>query len=304
MRYQNLPTDMLRTFVAVAELKSFTRAGEVMGRTQSAVSLQIRRLEEILECRLLDTSTRIVSLTPEGTLLIRYARQMLALNDGAVAELSRQPRAGRLRVGLPIDYAVAFFQAALNNFMRAHPEVELEVYCDLSPSLLSKFDDGALDIAIAMYARQASASLAFAWAERPIWASAGDVDVQNSKPLPLVAHHVGCEYRERMTRALDQINRAWRIVYSSPGISGVQNAVLAGWGITALTRRTLLPSMRILGEADGMPVLDDVHVGLHYKHSALSTPGLMLATALMQSLQDSGQTDLIKIDRPFRSDAE
>ena len=303
MRYQNLPTDMLRTFVAVAELKSFTRAGEVMGRTQPAVSLQIRRLEEILECRLLDTSGRVVALTPEGVLLIRFARQMLALNDGAVAELSRQPRTGRLRVGLPIDYAVAFFQAALNNFMSAHPEVELEVFCDLSPSLLHKFEEGSLDIAIAMYARQAQANLAFAWAERPIWAAASEGDIHRSEPLPLVAHHVGCEYRERMTRALDRINRPWRILYSSPGISGVQNAVLAGWGVTALTRRTLLAGLRSLDEADGMPALDDVHVGLHYKHSALSTPGLMLATTLMKSLQDSGQTDLIKIDRPFRSDA-
>jgi DNA-binding transcriptional LysR family regulator len=302
MRHQNLPTDMLRTFVAVAELKSFTRAGEVMGRTQPAVSLQIRRLEEILECRLLDTSGRAVSLTPEGTVLIRFARQMLALNDGAVAELIQQPKTGRLRVGLPIDYAVAFFQAALDNFMRTHAEVELEVFCDLSPSLLHRFEEGQLDIAIAMYARQAPANLAFAWAERPIWAGAADSDAHRRDPLPMVAHHPGCEYRERMTRALDEIDRPWRIVYSSPGVSGLQNAVLAGWGVTALTRRTLLSGMRILAEADGMPGLSDVHVGLHYKHAALSTAGLMLATTLMKSLQDSGQTDLIKIDRPFRSD--
>jgi DNA-binding transcriptional LysR family regulator len=155
-----------------------------------------------------------------------------------------------------------------------------------------------------MYARQASANLAFAWAERPIWAAAAEFTMPTSEPLPLVAHHLGCAYRERMTRALDLIDRPWRVVYSSPGISGVQNAVLAGWGITALTRRTLLPSMRILNGSDGLPALDDVHVGLHYKHSALSTPGLMLASTLMKSLQDSGQTDLIKIDRPFRADAE
>ena len=228
---------------------------------------------------------------------------MLALNDGAVAELSQQPRTGRLRVGLPIDYAVAFFQTALGNFMRAHGEVELEVYCDLSPSLLHKFEDGQLDIAIAMYEGRAQANLAFAWAEQPIWASATDSAAQLQDPLPIVAHHTGCAYRERMTRALDQINRRWRIVYSSPGVSGLQNAVLAGWGVTALTRRTLLSGMRILAEADGMPALSDVHVGLHYKHSALSTAGLMLATTLMKSLQVSGQIDLIKIDRPFRSDA-
>jgi DNA-binding transcriptional LysR family regulator len=302
MRHQNLPTDMLRTFVAVAELKSFTRAGEIMGRTQPAVSLQIRRLEEILECRLLDTSGRVVALTAEGAALIRFARQMLALNDGAVAELSQQPRTGHLRVGLPIDYAVAFFQAALDNFMRIHPEVELEVFCDLSPNLLQKFEESQLDIAIAMYEGRAQSNLAFAWAERPIWAGASDADVHLQSPLPLVAHHPGCEYRERMTRALDQIDRRWRIVYSSPGVSGLQNAVLAGWGVTALTRRTLLSGMRILAETDGMPALSDVHVGLHYKHSALSTVGLTLATTLMKSLQDSGQTDLIKIDRPFRSD--
>jgi len=299
MRYQNLPVDMLRTFVAVAELKSFTRTGEVMGRTQPAVSLQIRRLEEILNCKLLDTGGRVVALTPEGELLIRYARQILIVNDGAVAELSRRPRAGTLRVGLPIDYAVAFFQSALSHFIREHTEVELEIYCDLSPQLMHRLEEGQLDLVIAMYDRQAAANLAFAWAERPVWAVASDCDIHQRLPIPLVAHHSGCEYRDRMTRALDQINRPWRIVYSTPGISGLQNAVLSGWGVSALTQRTLISGMRILSEADDMPPLSDVHVGLHYKHSLLSTAGLLLATHIMKSLQDSGQTGLIKVGRPF-----
>jgi DNA-binding transcriptional LysR family regulator len=299
VRYQNLPTDMLRTFVAVAELKSFTRAGEVMGRTQPAVSLQIRRLEEILNCKLLDTGGRVVALTPEGELLIRYARQILIINDGAVAEFSRRPRVGTLRVGLPIDYAVAFFQAALSHFMREHSEVELEVYCDLSPQLLHRVEVGQLDLAIAMYDRQAPANLAFAWAERPVWAAASDSGIHRQLPVPLVAHHSGCEYRERMTRALDQIDRPWRIAYSTPGISGLQNAVVSGWGVSALTQRTLIGGMRVLTEADDMPPLSDVHVGLHYKHSLLSTAGLLLATHIMKSLQDSGQSGLIKVGRPF-----
>ncbi|MFO1170783.1 MAG: LysR substrate-binding domain-containing protein [Hyphomicrobiaceae bacterium] len=301
MRYHNLPTDMLRTFVTVADLKSFTRAGEAMGRSQPAVSLQIRRLEEILECQLIDTSGRQIVLTEQGDLLVRFARQLLMLNDEAVARIAGRPSIGRLRVGLPVDYAVAFFQTLLTNFVREHADVELSVHCDLSATLHEKLNAGEIDLAIAMYEGAPNAGVAFAWAERPIWASSSDGNPHEQSPIPLVTHHQGCEYRERMIHALDRIERPWRIAYASQGINSLQTAVLAGWGITALTRRTLLPGMRTLGEAEGLPPLPDVHVGLHYKHASLSTAGVLLASTIMQSLQDSGQADLIKVDRPFRA---
>lgn len=298
VRSTNLPTDVLRTFVSIVDLGSFTKAGELLGRTQPAISLQIRRLEEAVGCRVFDTSGRSCQLTPDGEILVRYARQMLCLNDEAVARLKGQSTAGVIRIGLPVDYANSFFQRVLTNFMAEHPDVEIEVMCDVSSHILRLLNEDGLDLAIAMSeGASSSSSMAFSWAERPIWVAAVDGDVHRRTPVPIAAHKEGCAYRSRMIAALDRIGRPWRLAFVSPGINGLQNAILGGFGVSALTRRTLLGGMQVLGEEDGFPQLPDVHLGVHYKHSLASTAGLMLVNYLMKSLHDSGQTDLVRIDR-------
>lgn len=303
MAHQNLPTDLLRTLVTVADHKSFTKAGELLGRTQPAISLQIRRLEDLVGAELVSTKSRSNLLTAKGEELVRLARQMLTLNDEIVARVGKRKAQGSLRVGLPVDYAVAFFQDLLTRFLNEHPEVELEIVCDPSRLLLARLEEGELDLVVAMYEAPAPSNLAFAWAERPIWVAASNARLDRDAPLRLLAHNEGCEYRSRMIRALDEVGRPWRLVYSSPGITGLQNAVLAGLGVTALTRRTLLPGMAQLGEDIGLPPLDDVHVGLHYKQSVLSAAGKRLAGEIMTALKASGQTGLIEIARPFRTTA-
>ena len=235
MRHQNLPTDLLRTLVTVADHKSFTKAGELLGRTQPAISLQIRRLEELVGAELVSTKGRTNLLTPQGEEFVRFARQMLCLNDDMVARMQKRRAEGALRVGLPVDYAAAFFQEILTRFLREHPEVELEIVCELSRRLIERLDAGEFDVVVAMYNGPAPSDMAFAWAERPIWVGTPGQDLDRGKPVRLLAHNEGCEYRARMIRALDEIGRPWRIVYSSPGIGGLQNAVLSGLGITALT---------------------------------------------------------------------
>lgn len=297
MRFANLPIDNLRTLVAVVDLGSYTRAAELIGRTQPAVTLQIQKLQELCGCRLLKSSGRDLSLTEEGELLVRYARQMLRLNDEITSRLQRRRPEGVVRVGLPTDYAVAFLQRVLTNFSEEHKDVELEIFCDLSTNAMERLAADELDLAIAMYGERQSGWLAYSWSERPIWVAAENSDVHLRTPVPIAAHQRGCEYRERMIKALNSISRPWRIVYCSPGISGLQEAVKAGFGVTALTKRTLMRGMKILTEADGFPALPDIRIGLHYKHSNLSTASLMLVSYIVQSLHDSGQTDIIRIDR-------
>lgn len=303
MPHQNLPTDLLRTLVTVADHKSFTKAGEILGRTQPAVSLQIRRLEDLVGCELISTKGRANLLTPKGEELVRLARQLLSLNDEIVVRVGTRRAEGLLRVGLPVDYAVAYFQEVLTRFLHGHPEVELEIVCDPSRQLLARLEESDLDLVVAIYDAPAPSSLAFAWAERPIWVGTKGYKLERSAPVRLLAHNEGCEYRTRMIRALDEVGRPWRLAYSSPAISGLQNAVLSGLGVTALTKRTLLPGMTILGEDNGLPPLDDVHVGLHYKHSMLSAAGKRLAAEIIASLEASGQTGLIRIGRPFQTTA-
>lgn len=293
----NLPTDVLRTFLAVIDLGSFTKAGQLLGRTQPAISLQIRKLEDLVGMTLMDTSGRNIVLTREGESLARYARQLLVMNDEIVARLQRKESTGSLRVGLPNDYAVAFFQKALANFWKLNQEVVLSIQCDTSEILMAMFEKDELDIAVAMFDGPPPPGLIYTWAERPVWASGGDSDAERKTPVPIVAHPEGCHYRDRMIRSLDQIGRPWRITFCSPGINGLQLAVQSGFGVTALTRRTLMRGMRVLTESDGFPPLPDIHLGMFFKNTGASTAALLLVNYIMQSLHDSGQTDFVRLER-------
>lgn len=293
----NLPTEVLRTFLAVIDLGSFTKAGNLLGRTQPAVSLQIKKLEELVGLTLMDTTGRNIRLTRDGESLARYARQLLVMNDEIVARLQKKESTGLLRVGLPTDYAEAFFQKSLTNFAKLNPDVQLSIDCETSAHLLPRFDADELDLVIAMYDERPPAGLVYTWAERPIWIASSDTDAFKQAPVPIAVHPDGCHYRERMIRCLDQVGRAWRIVYCSPGINGLQQAVQSGFGVTALTQRTLTRGMRALTEKDGFPPMPDVHVGLFFKNTVASTSALLLANHIMQTLQDSGQTDFVRMER-------
>ena len=293
----NLPTDVLRSFLAVIDLGSFTKAGQLLGRTQPAISLQIRKLEELVGMTLMDTSGRNVALTRDGERLARYSRQLLAMNDEIVARLQHKETSGSLRVGLPNDYAVAFFQKALANFSKLSKDVEMSIQCDTSEQLLALFDKDELDIVIAMFDGSPPPGLIYTWTERPIWVASGDFDVENRSLIPIAAHPEGCHYRERMIRSLDLIGRPWRITFCSPGINGLQLAVQSGFGVTALTRRTLMRGMRVLTESEGFPPLPDIHVGMFFKNTGASTAALLLVNHIMKSLHDSGQTDFVRLER-------
>lgn len=284
----NLPTDLLRTFIAVVELGGHSRAGAFLGRSQPAVSLQIRRLEELVRAPLLAHEGRAIQPTPAGEALLSYAREMIRINDEAVGYFHRSDKTGVLRIGLPTDYAVAFLQRAITAFVRAHTEVELEIHCDLSRQLHHDLRADELDVIIAMMSSVRMPYLSRAWAEQPIWAAAEGFRDAPGRPVPLGAHPEGCDYRARMIQALDSIERRWRIVYTGPGISGLQNAVLNGLCVTALTKATMLPGMRVLDESDGFPPLEPLRVGLFYKHPRLSAAGLQLVSDLVARLDSVG----------------
>lgn len=281
----NLATDLLRTFVSIVDLGSYTRAANHHGRTQPAISLQVKRLEDLLGVTLLDRSARGIVLTEAGQTMIVYARQILQLNDDAVAKFADVTPSGLLRIGLPTDFAVEFLQDVLIDFRREHGEVELEIHCDLSRRILDLLLDDQLDIAVALTTRD-SQYLVREWREQPIWAAAAEFDAGPQTPVPLVTHPEGCEYRSRMISALSNVGTAWRISYTDPAIAGVQRAVLAGIGVSALTQKTLLPGMKMLRLEDGFPPLADIRIGLFYKHSRMSDAGLLVVNQLMAGLQD------------------
>lgn len=144
---------------------------------------------------------------------------------------------------------------------------------------------------IAMTGEGAKRYLAREWVERPMWVSAKASDLHKRTPAPSAAHPEGCEYRNRMIQALSSVQREWRLAYCSPGITGLQNAVLSRLGVSALTKRTYLDGMSILKEKDGFPALPDVHVGLYYKHVHQADPGLQLVNYIIAKLDEAGEPD-------------
>lgn len=284
----NLPTDLLRTFISVVELGGHSKAGAVLGRSQPAISLQIRRLEELIRAPLLSQEGRAILPTPAGEALLSYAREMVRINDEAVRYFHRSDVSGVLRIGLPTDYAVAFLQGSLTGFLQNHADVEMEIHCDLSRELHQQLRSDSLDIIVATMPVQRMPYLSRAWVEQPIWVAADTFSLTEDRPVPLGAHLEGCDYRSRMIEALDGAARRWRIVYTGPGISGLQNAVQNGLCVTALTKATLQPGMRQLTEDEGFPKLEPLRVGLFYKHPRLSVAGLQLVSDLVAALESVG----------------
>ncbi|MGF7007870.1 LysR substrate-binding domain-containing protein [Hoeflea sp. 108] len=284
----NFQTDLLRTFVSVIDLGAYTKAGDMLGRTQPAISLQMRRLEELVGAPLIKQTGRSLTLTGEGEMLLSYAREILRLNDEAASYFNRAKISGVLRVGLPNDYAVAFLQGVITEYTRQHAEISLEIYCGWSADILDRLRADELDLAIAMVNTDRAQYLSRSWIERPIWTAGNEVTFDPAAGIPLAAHPEGCAYRARMIQALDAAQMRWRVAYTGPGISGLQNAVINGLGVSALTRYTLLPGMRVLGEDDGFPPLAEIRVGLFYKHPRLSDAGIRLVNHIIARLDEAG----------------
>lgn len=285
----NVPTDLLRAFVTVVDLGSYTRAGEALGRTQPAISLQIRRLEELLRTQLINTEGRQIRLTDGGVALGPYARQILRLNDDIVAHYAAEALSGWIKVGLPTDFANAYLLGAITRFAASHPDVRIEVESRLSRDLRTELAADRLDMVVAIAPTQDEAYLVNAATITPIWAVAESFRWDEKAPLSLVRHPDPCEYADRMRNALRGSRKAWKTKMVSGDVAGIQAAVVAGIGASALTPATRMPGLRIGTLAEGFPPLSPLRIGLFYKHARLSKASHGLAQWLMQQITLAGQ---------------
>lgn len=259
----NIPTELLRTFVKAVDLGSFTRAGDAVGRTQSAVSLQVRRLEELLDAPLFVRGTHRMKLTEEGSILAGYARRMLALNDEAASSLRRPKVAGSVRLGAPHEYTASLLPVILGKFAQSHPGVMLEVTCDLSKNLLARQEKGEFDLVIALHDDPEASGGTKVLTEPLIWITSLDHGRHDERPLSLVVAPPPCIYRSRVLQTLGRLDLPWRIAYTSSSYSGIIAAVRAGLGVTLLAGSTVPEGVRALGERDGFPVMGHLDVRLH-----------------------------------------
>lgn len=256
----DLDFDLLRTFLAVIEQNGFTRAAVRLHKTQSTVSLHIRRLEEIAGHALFEREGRGIRLTEQGELLRSYAETIIETNDEALLRMRRPQFTGTIRIGLPEDFATRHLPLALKRLRSALPKVRLEVRSALTAELMRDFGNGDLDLVLARREFGASDGVPL-WKEPLVWVSAGNFSL-DIDPLPLVMFPHGCVYRPEVLRRMRGFNRAWEISYTSTSLAGVQAAVSAGFGITVLAQSTVLPDFVVLNQNDDLPVLPETEIAL------------------------------------------
>ena len=282
----NFPMDLLRCFVTIVDLGGLTRAGEALGRSQPAISQQLKRLEDLAGSQLIWREGREFALTEAGERLIVYARQILFLNDEAVSRLIKSKVKGRVKVGLPNDFAVTFLPEILGRFSKTHRDITLEVDCDISKALLERLKQGEFDLVIALGSGDLAETAAKIWNERLAWVAGQGATAGHIDPVHLIAYPQGCVYRHHAAQALNRAGRAWRITYSSPSLSGIFAAVEAGLGVTVLAESTIPGRLRRLSPKEGFPGLPDVEVGLHYNAQSLGEPALRLINYAIAAMDE------------------
>lgn len=258
----NLDLDLLRCFVTIAEVGNFTKAGQRLGRTQSTVSLQIKRLEEQLGRQVFERTPRSLRLTEEGEKLLGPARQILRLNDVAIAQLREPEIEGSVRLGVPEDFATAHLPAVLAAFTQAHPLVELEVTCDLTLNLLDQFHDGAFDFVLVKREPSGPLEGVRVWREPLVWVVRDPEAFAELETVPLVVSPRPCVYRKRATDALDAFGRGWRVAYTSTSLSGSLSAVREGLGLAVLPREMVPEGLSTITADAHLPVLHDTEIAL------------------------------------------
>lgn len=282
---QTIDPELLRALVAVVECGSFSQAAGRLLRGQSAVSLQIKRLEDQLGTRLLDRSARRVQLTAEGELIIGHARRILSMHEELIARAREPELAGVVRLGAPEDFATSRLPRILASFARSHPKVALEVTCELTLELLARFEAGGLDIALVKREPTLAVEGTRVWREQLVWV-AGEPELPwREEALPLVCSPLPCVYRGRATTALDASGRQWRIAYSCGSLAGNHAAVRAGLGVTVLPKDMVPHDLFVLDEEPaGLPRLRDTEVAL-VSAPTLSAPAQRLRDYVIRELE-------------------
>ena len=285
--FKNLPIDLLRTFVTVTELNNVSRAGEMLGRSQPAISLQMKRLESIINQNLFKrTQGHRFELTLSGQVLFDYAQRMLVLNDEAVNYFAKPTIRDSIRLGIPNEFASTLLPKIIGRFAKIYPGVRLEVTSDLSNNLAPKFLDKQFDLLLSLSDDEnlISPHSRIIKQDKLVWVSKRDTEAHLKKTIPLVVAPEGCLYRRRILQRLSRINQPWSIVYTIPGLTGIQAAIAEGLGVTALAKSTMPESLDIIPESEQFPDLGEVTISLIREVDSRSEAIDLLAEYIKTSL--------------------
>ncbi len=285
----NLDMDALRSFVFGVELGSFAKAADRVGRSASAVSEQMTRLELQAGKPLLRKQGRGLTPTDAGETLLSYARRLLDLNDEAVATLRGADLEGWVRLGLPQDFADRWLPQVLGRFTSQHPRVRVEVRAERSRELIERVETGQLDLALIWGEPRGPhaellADLPICW----IGPAEGDPNWSPGETLPLIAFEPPCEFRSAGVAALDAAGIPWRLAFTTPSLAGLWAAVAAGLGVSLRTPAGLPDSVRVLAAAEGsLPPLPQITLSLLAAEAAPPPAVAMLGSILRETLTEA-----------------
>lgn len=265
-----LDIDQLHTFITIVDTGSFTRAADRVFKTQSAVSMQMRRLEERIGKQLFAKDGRGVRLTAEGEKLLNYARRIIRLNNEAIAAFDDNRLEGSLRIGTPDDYADRYMPEIIGRFAKTHPNVELYIVCEPSVDLAEKLSRGELDIALVTHHPKERISDVVR-TEPLCWVSSANHPLRDDAPVPLAVGRRDCQWRQLACSALDATNREYQVLFTSWSSTVLASAVLAGMAVSVLPESALRTGMKILNQADGFPPLPPVQIGIMKRPGAPSS---------------------------------
>lgn len=250
---QNLDLDLLRSFIAVTECGGFHAAGTKVGRTQAAVSQQIKRLEEILDKPLFERTTRKVKLTPYGETLMASARRMLDLNDEALLRIRDAAVSGTLRLGAPEALTTTHLPGILSIFSRAHPNITLDVTCGLTDDLLDNYEKGAFDVVIFKRGARTQEQGTVIMTEQLSWMKGENAAFDEKADIPLILSPEPCVYRRRTIEILEKAQKGWHAIITLHSLSGRVAAVKEGLGVSVLPTEIVDEGLKVLQSSRNLP---------------------------------------------------
>ena len=256
----HLSIDLLQTFSVVAETRNFTAAGRRVHRSQSAVSMQMKRLAEAVGHPLFDIEGKRIQLNPMGDLLLEHAHRILKAHEAAVTAIGHATLKGRLRFGAPEDYASLFVPRILAGFAKEHPDIRVDVICRPSDQLYSELLRGNLDLVICTALDAGGENLCN---EPVVWVTEQDGRALSGASVPLAVYGHNCIYRKWAIEALENIRRPFHIAYMSPSIFGILAAVRSGLAVAPVGLSVVTDDIRIVGPEDGFPELPKADIRLH-----------------------------------------
>jgi DNA-binding transcriptional LysR family regulator len=280
----DLQTDWLKSFVAAVDAGSLSSAAPEVHRSQSAVSMQIKKLEAAVGRQLLLRGPRQLQLTHEGQMLLGFARRMLDLQAEALAALQGEAVSGVVRLGVPDDYASKYLTPVLKRFAPRHGGVEIQLDCEQSTSLIPRVARGELDMALISRDHPRRGTLLFH--EPMVWVGSPEFDTWNRDPLPIAVYEQASLGRRSAINSLAMQGRPYKVVYNSSSLAGQIAAVESGLAVAALTRCSAPDNLKILDLEHGLGPLEPMQVAAYRSRASHSSKAVdLLYRMLVQTLR-------------------